>query len=408
MAIGQTDPVGYDLGTGMEPNRKVRKQGLEHFIKFVRELPCPSPQAMFAALQDHGYRGQDHARRALCLMAYRHVRRIKRIYVDGIDRADLPRKSNFLCVGPTGSGKTFLVETLFGKILKLPTALVDITTYSETGYVGQDPSTILTRLLHTADENPMLASIGIVCLDEFDKIASGQNNAIFAGAGTTKDVTGMGVQRELLKMLEASEVVVPLDLTHSSYADHVVMSTADIAFIAAGAFSGFQQIAHRRAMRDQIGFGRMQADGGVDPDAIAVDFSADQVENVANFQAYGFLPELVARFTRVVPFRALDAGTLKEILRTDVIQRMTREFELEGFELAIDEAVLDHVVGNALERETGARGLSSTLTRHIEDVAFGVFGVEGGTDPGETGKPVKATGDIRVVMRDDQIAVDIG
>jgi ATP-dependent Clp protease ATP-binding subunit ClpX len=378
----------------MEPNRKVRKQGLEHFIKFVRELPCPSPQAMFAALQDHGYRGQDHARRAICLMAYRHVRRVKRIYVEGVDRADLPRKSNFLCVGPTGSGKTYLVETLFGKILKLPTALVDITTYSETGYVGQDPSTILTRLLHTADENPMLASIGIVCLDEFDKIASGQNNAIFAGAGTTKDVTGMGVQRELLKMLEASEVVVPLDLTHSSYADHVVMSTADIAFIAAGAFSGFQQIAHRRAMRDQIGFGRDQVGGSVDPDAIAVDFSAEQVENVANFQSYGFLPELVARFTRVVPFKALDTGTLKDILRTDVVTRMTREFKLEGFELTIDEAVLDHVVSDALRRETGARGLASTLTRNLEDVAFGAFGVERG-------------GEVRVVLRDDEIAVDM-
>ena len=103
----------------MEPNRKVRKQGLEHFIKFVRELPCPSPQAMFQALHELGYRGQEPARRALCLMAYRHVRRIKRIYVDGVDRGELPRKSNFLFVGPTGSGKTFLVESLFGKILKL-------------------------------------------------------------------------------------------------------------------------------------------------------------------------------------------------------------------------------------------------------------------------------------------------
>ncbi|MEO6772574.1 MAG: AAA family ATPase [Kofleriaceae bacterium] len=378
----------------MEPNRKVRKQGLEHFIKFVRELPCPSPQAMFVALHELGYRGQDHARRALCLMAYRHVRRIKRIYVDGVDRAELPRKANFLFVGPTGSGKTFLVESLFGKVLKLPTALVDITTYSETGYVGQDPSTILTRLLHTADENPMLASIGIVCLDEFDKIASGQNNAIFAGAGTTKDVTGMGVQRELLKMLEASEVVVPLDLTHSSYADHVVMSTADIAFIAAGAFSGFQQIAHRRAMRDSIGFGRDQAESANDADAIAVDLTADQVENVANFQAYGFLPELVARFTRVVPFKALDAQTLKDILDSDVITRMAREFKLEGFTLEIHEEVLDHIVTDALKRETGARGLASTLTRELEEVAFGAFGVESG-------------GVVEVVLRDGDIAVAV-
>jgi len=363
----------------METHRKPRKQGLEHFVKFVRDLPEPTPRAMFTALHDHGYRGQDVARRALCLMAYRHVRRIKRIYIDGVDRAELPRKSNYMLVGPTGCGKTFLAETLFGKILKLPTALVDITTYSETGYVGQDPSTILTRLLHSADDNPMLASIGIVCLDEFDKIASGQNNAIFAGAGTTKDVTGMGVQRELLKMLETSEVVVPLELTHSSYGDHVVMSTADIAFLAAGAFSGFQQVAHRRAARDHIGFGRDNVVAGNDPDAIAVDFTNDQVENVANFQAYGFLPELIARFTRIIPFRALDIGTLKDILRTDVVSRMSREFKAEGFKLEIEDDVLDAVAAEALRRETGARGLASTLTRSLEDVAFDHFGAEQGT-----------------------------
>ena len=362
----------------MEPTRKLRKPGLEHFIKFVRELPDLSPRTMFSLLEEHGYRGQDEARRALCLMAYRHVRRVKRIYLDGVDRAQVPRKSNSLLVGPTGCGKTYLIELLFGKILKLPTALVDVTTYSETGYVGQDPCTILTRVLHAADDNPMLASIGIVCLDEFDKIASGQNNAIFAGAGTTKDVTGMGVQRELLKMLEASEVVVPLELTHSTYGDHVILSTADIAFVAAGAFSGFQHVAHKRASRDHMGFGRELVNRKYSVDAIAVDFHAEEVESVANFQAYGFLPELIARFTRVVPFRALSASTLKDILRSDVIARMTAEFEHEGFVLDVAEDVLDHVVADALKRETGARGLASFLTKQLEDVAFDAFGAGAG------------------------------
>jgi ATP-dependent Clp protease ATP-binding subunit ClpX len=386
----------------MENLKKYRKSGLEHFIKFVRELPVIAPRKIFQKLEEAGYRGQDEARRAVSLMAYRHVKRIKRIYLDGAKREQVMPKANFLLIGPTGCGKTHLVELLFQQILRLPTVIVDITTYSETGYVGQDPNTIITRLLHAADDNPLLASIGIICLDEFDKIASGQNNAIFAGAGTTKDVTGMGVQRELLKMLEAGEVVVPLELTHSTYGDHIVMSTGDIAFIAAGAFSGFQQVARRRGAIDRIGFGRQKgAKNGKAPaqgggqDAIAVTFTSEEVENIANFQAYGFLPELMARFTRIVPFRALDAGTLKDILRGNVIDRLTREFDDEGFKLTVTEEALDHVVGESLKRETGARGLAAILTRYLEDAAFDTFSEHPGCE-------------VRLDLQNDEVTVKVG
>jgi ATP-dependent Clp protease ATP-binding subunit ClpX len=369
------------MAWGMEAadNIRQRKTHLEQFVQAVQALPVLSPREIFEALEALGYRGQVAARRAVSLMAYRHVRRIKRLHLEGTPRELVMPKSNYLLVGPTGCGKTHLVELLFGHILKLPTVVVDVTTYSETGYVGQDPCTILTRLVRAAEDNPLLASIGIVCLDEFDKLASGQNNAVFAGAGTTKDVTGLGVQRELLKMLESSEVVVPLELGHSSYGESLVMPTDDIPFLAAGAFSGLPQLIRRRGGGERIGFGREARSGpaGRD-DAIAVTLSPEDVEEIGHLQAYGFLPELIARFTRIVPFEALSRETLRAILDHQVVERMVREFADEGIELVVEPELLDWVVESSVKRQTGARGLASVLTRIIEDAAFDRFATERG------------------------------
>jgi ATP-dependent Clp protease ATP-binding subunit ClpX len=232
-----------------------------------------------------------------------------------------------------------------------------------------------------------------VCLDEFDKLASGRNNGVFAGGGTTKDVTGLGVQRELLKLLESAEVTVPVETTQSYMAEHVVISTTDIAFVACGAFSGFGQMMRHRAGAGRVGFGR--AVQGRQDDRIAVSFEQDQLDSVANFQAYGFLPELIGRFTRVVPFQALDHRTLKSILKDNVIKRMKQEFEDEGLDLEVEEPVLDSIVDESLKRETGARGLTANLTQKVEQVAFYCFGRPSG-------------GRVRLRMGPDGVEVDEG
>ena len=345
------------------------------FHRLIEGLPMPTPAAIDARLEELGYVGQPAGRRALCLMAHRHVRRLKYIYLDGVPKERLPPKDNHLLVGPTGCGKTFLVELLFGQILKLPTALVDITTFSETGYVGNDVTSVLTRLLYAADLNPLWAQVGVVCLDEFDKIAGGSNRALFAGAGTTKDVSGLGVQRELLKLLERGEVPVPTEFDHNTYQQKMMLRTDDIAFVACGAFSGLKAVMAARAGAN-IGFeraGRAPADG---PDAIAVRYRREELEDTAVFQAYGFLPELIGRFTRVLPFLPLGAATLRRILAEQVLPGRARELELAGIELQVDAPVLDHIVAQALKRETGARGLASALSRHLDDAIYAAYSGE--------------------------------
>lgn len=351
----------------------------------LRGMDRKPPRKLDEALSGLGYRGQPLARRALCLTAYRHVERLRRIHVDGYDRADLPARTNVLCMGPTGCGKTYIVELLFGRVLGLPHAVVDITGYSETGYVGGDVHSIPTRLVEAAMGNVDVARGGVIVLDEFDKLATSENRAVFAGAETTKDVSGRGVQRELLKMIEGG-------LLDSQYGisnrDRMQIDTRDVCFVACGAFSGLKLTA---AAARELGFGRKIA--AKVEQKIAVRLETREAEDTESLAKYGFLPELIGRFGRLVVFEPLEREVLREILTLEM-DRHRKEFALEGFALAIEPKALDAVIESAFQKQTGARGLSSALLRAIEDAAYERFG------SGETGTiAVGADGDGQPVAR---------
>jgi ATP-dependent Clp protease ATP-binding subunit ClpX len=322
----------------------------------IARLRTPSPREMDERLEELGYRGQREARRAACVLAYRHVRRLHRLYVDGMSSSELPGRENLLLVGPTGCGKTHLVELLFREILEVPTVIVDVTQFSETGYVGNDVSSILTRLVDAACGDVGWASCGVVCLDEFDKLAGSSSNARFAGQQTTKDVTGWGVQRSLLTLLGSEYAEYAPDHGFSGRTRPGLMRLAGVTFVACGAFSGLRRA---QAAARPVGFGAVAAP----------DVARGAELEIADLDRYGFMPELLGRFTRMVEVSQLGEGELHAVL-VEQVRRYRRELNADGLDLHVDPATTDGLVADALRHRVGARGLRATLTRLVEDVIY--------------------------------------
>ncbi len=344
----------------------------------LADLPVLSPREIERALIERGYRGQDFARRTGSVLAYRHMQRLRRDFIENVPDEARSLRENYLFLGATGSGKTFLAEILFREILGVPTVVADVTRYSETGYIGDDVLMLLSELYEASGQHRGWASCGVICLDEFDKLAASRSAARFAGEGTTKDVSGFGVQRGLLNLLSGSASPFPIDYGYSAFGQRLTLPLRNIMFIACGAFSGLQQVADLVEGRAKASIGFLEREQKTSDESLVARIGFELMEDTKAFANYGILPELVGRFSRMVPFQPLDDEVMREILNQNVLRVYREEFAAEKVELFVEEEVVEHIVRSAQRRETGARGLRASLVPYLEEAAFRAFGDGGG------------------------------
>ena len=376
--LSEVDPLETSsIDTGVVPAEDVQASDFSEaevndVVRRLEAIDLLAPVDVERRLLECGYRGQKHARRAGSVLAYRHLRRLRLQFLEKLPVSELPEREHYLFLGTTGSGKTYLSELLFREILPVPTLVADTTRFSETGYIGDDVQMLISHLFELANQNRAWASCGVVCLDEFDKLATSRSSTRFAGEGTTKDVSGFGVQRGLLTLLSGRSTTFPADFGYSGHGAQVEMPLRNIMFIACGAFSGLQSTATTTKSKSAVGFGNL-AKPKLD-ESIAQEVGNELMENTTAFATYGMLPELIGRFSRFVSFQPLSEEVLRDILDETLLNNYRKEFAREGVELVVEDEVVQRIVEAAHRRETGARGLRASLVPHLEEAAFETFG----------------------------------